>query len=858
MSLTQIKKALPARAILCAVFILMLASPLAAQLEEKTKIIVDSIPEPKPRTDKKFQSIVKRSEKLDGLFTFYRDTTSGKLYMEIQEDQFNKEFIYFSQIANGISEASAFTGDYKGSKVFMIEKFYDKVDFVAQNNAFYFNDDNPLSRSAEANISEGVMATEEIEAKGDGCYLIEADNLFMKETFDQVKPEKTISSLFGYSLGGLDSKKTKVRDIRNYPENTDILVEYVYSKSSGGNGASDGITDGRNVSIKVYHSLIEMPDNAYKPRYGDPRVGYFISEVTDMTSASATPYRDKIHRWNLVKKHPEQAVSEPVEPIVWWIENTTPLAFRETIKEGVLQWNKAFEKAGFKNALVVKIQPDDATWDAGDIRYNVLRWTSSPKPRFGGYGPSFVNPKTGQIMGADIMLEYAHHTNKVTYSNVFDLEPSGQNAEVSALDNPAKFCMNGNLMQQNNLFGQTVLMAEDAGDLTLEGMKKQSMLQLIMHEVGHTLGLNHNMKASQLYTPAQLQDEEFMEGKALAGSVMDYLAINLTKDKSQQGMFFSPTIGPYDEWAIEFGYKPVDSKKDLEEILIRSTEPGLAFGNDADDMRSSTSGIDPRVMTGDQSNDQITYSRNRIELVAEMMGKIKGNYSKEGQSYQALRQAYYILLQQYAKAGTIVSRFIGGIYVDRAMIGQEGATQPFTPVAYEDQKRAMELLSDYIFAPDAFGAPAELYSHLAMQRRGFNFYKKTEDPKIHNSILASQKMILRHLLHQNTLQRLVDSELYGNSYELAEFMKALNEAIFKADIKKDVNSFRQNLQVEYTTMLISIINSSSYNNMARSLALYNLNEIKEKVSKSRGDIATKAHKAHLETLINNALEGYGS
>ena len=157
-----------------------------------------------------------------------------------------------------------------------------------------------------------------------------------------------------------------------------------------------------------------MPENNYVPRFEDPRVGYFAPQITDMTSADdPTPYRDMIHRWNLEKKNPGQARSEVIEPITWWIENTTPHEFRGAIEEEVLAWNKAFEKAGLINAVVVKTQPDDAEWDAGDIRYNVLRWTSSPTPPFGGYGPSFVNPRTGQILGADIMLEFVYFTNRV-------------------------------------------------------------------------------------------------------------------------------------------------------------------------------------------------------------------------------------------------------------------------------------------------------------------------------------------------------------------------------------------------------------------------------------------------------------
>ena len=167
----------------------------------------------------------------------------------------------------------------------------------------------------------------------------------------------------------MDKNKTKINAIHNYPENTNLTIEYVYSQPSVLNSGSNAVADGRNVSISVYHSLMAMPEDDYEIRLDDPRVGYFITQVDDKTSTTSAPYRDLVHRWKLIKKDPNAVISEPAEPITWWIENTTPVEWRETIIGGVLEWNKAFEKAGFKDAIVVKIQPDTATWDAGDIRY---------------------------------------------------------------------------------------------------------------------------------------------------------------------------------------------------------------------------------------------------------------------------------------------------------------------------------------------------------------------------------------------------------------------------------------------------------------------------------------------------------
>jgi len=843
------------------VFAFMAPQNLEAQRKKKNKKSKTEVPAAKPKSkEKSIKDLTKSSKKIEGLFTMYRDTITGALQMVISDEHLDKDYIHFNQVSNGVVDAGRFRGAYGGSKVFKVKKFYDKIEFVSQNTSFYFDPENAISKSKDANTSEGIMATVKIEAydKKEGLYLIKADGLFLRETFAQIKPPRFPgSSPMAFTLGNLDKTKTKINSIKNYDDNTNLEVEYVYSKPSVLNGGSQAVTDGRNVSIKVFHSLIAMPDNDYTPRFDDPRVGYFTTEVNDQTATNSAPYKDLVHRWNLVKKDPNAAISEPVKPITWWMENSTPIEWRETIKQGVLEWNKAFEKAGFKNAMVVKLQPDDADWDAGDINYNVLRWTSSPNPPFGGYGPSFVNPKTGEIIGADIMLEYVHFTNRVFYDQLFDLAKA--DAEFNASDYLKKnkvLCSFGHVMHENTMFGQAVVEASGGSDLEMARMKKEAMLALIMHEVGHTLGLNHNMKASQLFSPEELADKEFIEGKCLTGSVMDYAGINLTNNRTKQGQYYDTSVGPYDVWAIQFGYTPFQSEAEKIALLNRSTEPELIFGNDADDMRAPGKAIDPRVMIGDLSNDQIGYSIDRIKLVDSMMNHVKTKFSKTGESYQELRRAYYLLSGQRAVAANVISRFIGGVYVDRAMVGQKGAAQPYTPVSLEDQKRAMTALSKYAFAPDAFSAPNDLYSYLAMQRRGYNFFRGPEDPKIHQQVLTYQQNVLSHILHPNTLQRITDSELYGNKYTLSKYMSDLNSAIFKVDIYGNVNSFRQNLQISYTNRLIDMLTgkqSSRFTNNAKSMALYNLKQIRTMAAPS-GNVSSKAHKQHLRTLIDNALK----
>jgi hypothetical protein len=854
---------------LCGILLFSSITDLHAQKRKKKKQEAE-IEEVKEEDKKKeedkpkpISELVKKHQKFDGLFTFYQDSTSGEMKMIVKQDQIGKEYIHFYYIENGPVDAGAFRGNYRSARIFKIEKYFNNIRFVFQNTSAYFDPENAISKSADANYSPGVLFSAKIKAgsEDEGAWLIEADDLLKKEAFGMIKPTPPSKpNPKAFSLGSLSSDKTSYLKIKNYPANTDIVVEYVYENSAPKNFGSDAVTDARNVSIIAQHSMIEVPDNDYEPRLDDPRVGYFTNKVTDMTSTSVTPYRDQIHRWHLKKKDPSAAVSEPVEPLVYWIENTTPVELRPIIKEAGERWNKAFEAAGFKNAIVMKIQPDDAEWDAGDIRYNVIRWTSSPDPPFGGYGPSFVNPRTGQILGADIMLEFIYITYRVYYDKLFASAALSEYHEeefehLYAGDD--HYCSYGLHHHMNNVFGHVALNSMGATEELKSELIKESIYELVLHEMGHTLGLMHNFKASQLRDIESLYDNSATQDEGMTASVMDYAPIVVAEDPEKQGEFFTTTPGLYDIWAIEYGYKEVGSEDELKAILNRSNERGLAFGNDADDMRSPGRGIDPRINVGDMSSDPITFAVNRLKISNSISEKLIENYKDEnGKSYHELRSFYLLLTGSYSSAASTVSRYIGGVYVDRSMIGQEGGTKPLIPVEEEKQKNAMATLNKYLFAPDAFNQHEEIFNYLQIQRRGFDFFDRTEDPKIHDRILNIQKIPLNHILHPVTLKRISDTELYGNEYSLATMMKDLKEAIFRADAYKNVNTFRQNLQVEYVKKLLAITDpgSKGYTNMAKSMALYNLKDIRKMMSASSGNLSTRAHRQHIAFMIDKALE----
>ncbi|MFK8051918.1 MAG: zinc-dependent metalloprotease [Woeseiaceae bacterium] len=815
----------------------------------------DEKKEEKPKT---VAELTKDHDVSEGLLTLYRDQKSGDLKMLIPAELLDQELIYFAQAADGVVQTGYFRGAYLANFVIKFHRVFDAVEVVDVNTSFYFDPDNAISRAASANISNGIVAKQEILAEDaeTGALLIDAGPLFLTETMLQIKPSPNPDAdPKAFSLGSLSDAKTKLLNVRSYPKNTDFEVEYVYSNGAPTGSTGADITDRRNVSVKVWHSVIAMPENDYEPRRDDPRVGFFTTEVTDLTSFSATPYRDMIDRWHLQKKNPDAAVSDPVEPITYWIENTTPEPLRDLIRESALEWNKSFEKAGFSNALVIKVQPDDADWDAGDIRYNVLRWTSSPNPPFGGYGPSFVNPRTGQILGADIMLEYSF-INRFQFSRYLMNDGSVLDGQpITSMAMAEQFCsLSGGLQVENGVAG-TLMSGHGAGGYE-EQLVHDSMHYLILHEIGHTLGLNHNMKATQLLTPEQAWDPAVKETGVLAGSVMDYPAVNYVPGGEPQTLFYTVSPGPYDDWAIRFGYAPEMADAATREAhLSRSTEPQLAFGNDADDMRSPGKAIDPHVNIYDMSSDAIGYASTRMQQIGEAFGQLTKEGLEPGSSYQATHDAFVLLVRSWARSAATATRYVGGVHVNRAMIGQPGAEPPYTVVDADTQRRAMQVLTDQVFAPGIADAASESYRYLAQQRRGFNFFGQTEDPKIHQSILAVQTNALNHLLHPAVLLRLSDSALYGNDYALGEAMTDLTDAVFAGDARGSVSTLRQNVQVDFVERLGKIANGNGYDNLSQSMAIYQLQQIDDMVSRKRGaDVSTKAHVAHIKLIIEKALD----
>jgi hypothetical protein len=841
-------------------------SLLSVFAQDKSKTA--SAPPPADSSKKKVSPVVdktKSSRKSDGLFTVFQDTATGGLQLYIKKDQLGKEYIYQSFSLNGPTALFLNQSMHRANFIIKVQKAYDKLEISRVNTSFYYDPSNPVSKTKDVDKPEAVLLVEKIAAEDSAGYLISADGLFLSEKLDPVKPVTPPGFMMmpSFNLGSLNTAKSKYASVKTFPENTDIIVDLAYDNPNAYVSGGADITDARYVRVRMQHSILALPKSDFVPRLDDPRVGYFTQQVTDQTSIKSTPFRDVINRWHLQKKDPAAALSEPVEPIVFWIENTTPVQYRGVIMEAGLKWNKAFEKAGFKNAVQMKIMPDDANWDPADIRYNVIRWVSSANPQYGAIGPSFVNPKTGQILGADITVEW--YTGSATpmidelmgagTTTAQPMHLPGVNMEHTAL------CTIGSELKAQYMAGTTTLEVAGAGSEEIVEMHKQFLTYLIMHEMGHTLGLNHNMKSSQLWSPAEINNTTLTRVHGLTGSVMDYPAINVALDKTKQGDYYTTLAGPYDLWAIEFGYRPfekAEEKTGIAKILSRSHEPQLAFGNDGDDMRSPGKAMDPRTNINDLTNDAVGYAEDRFKLVNNLMGKLVTRYSKEGQSYAELRSRYGTLLGQRFGMIAAVSRYVGGVYVDRSFPEQKSTTKPFTPVPLALQKRAITVLNKYVFAANAFDADANVFPYLQPQRRGFNQSSSGDDFKVTGNLLSQQvNGALVHVLHPYTLQRITNSRLYGNQYSVADVMNDLNNGIFAADLKTNVNVYRQGLQTAYVKMLLNIVTEKfgQYDEIAKAASLNAVKKIKTMMTTAVSpNEETKALRGNIIHLINDALE----
>lgn len=762
--------------------------------------IFSAFAEDKPAPDKSdesykpFAEVTKGAEKIEGLFTFYK-MKEGKIYMEIAPDKLDTPFIILMNLTGGIGERGLLAGMPLDDYLFTFHKVNEQIQFIEKNPFFTANPKSPLSKNLKTNFTTSILASMKIVSINPDkkSILVPAEELFLVDLPD-------LDRLVGKELKGnytFDPTKSSIEKVQAFPVNDEIdVIENLATTTEPKEAAYlTAIPDWRSIPLTVHFSLSSLPTGSYEPRPADDRIGYFLSSMRDFSNPDPdSPYVRYINRWNLQNK-----------PIVFWIENTTPYEFRDAVKAGALEWNKAFAKIGIPDAIDVKIQPDEAAWSS-DIRYNLIRWLDSSEPKFAGFGPSHVNPLTGEIYHASVLID---GTTIQDLERIYRYEIGlHHNNSIEKLSKP---CLYQNLEAEEAEQGLLDLMLNSPEPVHFNVPKSfldAYIKSLVMHEVGHALGLRHNFKGSTFHTLVEVQDAELTKKTGLSASVMDYLPINLANSKQKQGEYFYSTIGPYDYWAIAYGYTPDDSYKLLPAL---STRHEYAYATDED--TDSPYSIDPHAMTFDLSSDPLGFVENRFILYKEILAKIDKLLPFAGKSYSEVRRAFDMVFSGYENYSGIPVRYLGGQYFSRSH-REPGAGIPFRPVEKSEQLRALAILDHDIFSPSAFSFSPEFLNKLAPPRWDDHFtelqlYLTSIDYPILEKIGDLQSSLLSRMLRPVLLARLLDNEKKAASSAdrlmLNDYFSWLTDHFWQEIGKSaNINTMRRNLQRNYLRRLLAL------------------------------------------------------
>ncbi|UCG52206.1 MAG: zinc-dependent metalloprotease, partial [Candidatus Latescibacterota bacterium] len=700
-------------------------------------------PKKKPKY-KKWKEVLEDAEAHEGLFKIH--TKREDVFFEIKEDQLDKPYLAIMSLSKGIGTRFVLGGlPIGGSVVFDFHRVEDHVQVRMLNTLFRAPDNEALEKAIDLSYGNSILAHLPVESENEKekAILVKMNKLFLSDVSDlgfrlQLVLNKPVR---------LDGKKGVFKSVKAFPENLEIEAQLTYSPADRRGLWLPSVPDDRFIEIGVQYSLRKLPDEPMKPRLVDDRVGYFLTPYKDFTRDDKESFFvHNVNRWRLEKNNPSADLSEPKEPIVFYVDHTVPEKYRRYVREGIEMWQKAFEAAGFKRAIIAKDAPspeEDPEYDPEDARYNTIRWIVSDDPSFGAIGPSRVDPRTGEILDADILMEQ----NMLMGFRKSYRRFAGPDA-LSLLDPTLKYLRdpeeNPEAAQQIEFMRRTLgccdahfgigfshgfdflelsLLATGAmepGMSVPEEFMGEAMRFVTCHEVGHTLGLRHNFKSS-ISTPFEkLNDRYAVSDIGMTGSIMDYPSPNVSRERSRQGYYYSPSVGTWDLWAIKWGYtelpgdmSPEKELKALREIANEASLPKHAYGTDYDTYPAGA--LDPLAAIWDLGDDPIAWADERLGVCKDIIsnGNLEERVVGDGGNYVPLRYAVNtVLIQEYLAVSRAI-KFVGGQYTALPHKGDGSGGLPFTPVAPEKQREALNFVISNGFAPDAFALPPDMLNKLA-------------------------------------------------------------------------------------------------------------------------------------------------
>ena len=718
--------------------------------------------------------ITKDAKSKKGIFTVHQ--IKEKYYYEIPKSELGKVFLWNTSIARttlgvgyGHQELTEHVvhWELKGNWVHLRENNYDVVA----------DPKTPIAEAVDAANNSTIIKTFPVAAFAkDGAPVIEVTRLFSTDV-----PEISARQRLGATT--LDATRSFIERISAYPENieAEATMTYTRTQTPAGMGSQAPSPAGAlgggqmrpgSATIVLHTSMVKLPEKPMMPRVFDERVGYFSTSLMDYSKDELRAPRVRyIARWRLEKKDPSAAVSEPVKPLVYYIDSATPVKWREWLKKGVESWQPAFEAAGFRNAIVAKVAPtpaEDPDFSPEDVRNSFIRWL--PSTIENAVGPNIHDPRTGEILNAPIQF----------YHNIMNLQRAWYFVQVGPLDPRA----------------QKMPLPDELMGRLLE--------YVVAHEVGHTLGFQHNMKASSTYPQEKVRDKDWMHTMGAAPSIMEYARFDYVAQPEDHVAVedLVPRIGPYDVWATKWGYTPISDAKTAEEekptldkwAHEQDTTPWLRFST------YNSAGSDPGELTeaiGDADAIKSTaLGVKNLERVAKML--MPATTAKEGEPYDDLAELYGRMLGQWTLEMGHVAAIVGGFDTREKYVGQEGLL--FTPVPKPRQAAAMKFLNENAFTTPTWAIDPQIL-------------RRIEPTGVLGRIRNAQNSVLTNLLSSSRLARMVEQEAVDGSaaYTPADFLATVRKGLWKEldapQVK--VDAYRRNLQHAYLDLVNNKINGAA-------------------------------------------------
>ncbi len=830
----------------------MLLACLAAAAQE----------DPKAADRKKADELLKGVETRKGFLTMHLKEST--VLAELGKGEFGSPFLLFESIARGVGRGRALGGMTLGERIVSWRKVSDaQIQLVEENPRFRAAPGSPLDRAVQNSYARSVLATFPVLARHPDreTFLIDLGALFLTDL-------PGVGEMLKGALGAEyrhDKASSSWEAARSFPDNVSLVANLAFSSAKYTD--AETVPDSRSVEVGVHYGMQRLPAGDYRPREADDRVGYFLTAIKDFSQPGLTSWRRWCNRWRIEKADPKAEMSPPRDPLVFWIENTVPFEYRRHVRDGILEWNKAFERIGIRDAIEVRQMEENADWDPEDSRYNTFRWITSSRLSFGAMGPSRVDPRTGQILDADILFE-ADNLRGVLWSlERNNLPRTGRYFLAEAPDEACGhggLCFLGALRAPECALAETTLALMGAAPIVLEEYLGQAIKETVMHEVGHTLGLRHNFKASMMLTLEQMQDKELVAREGLMGSVMEYNSVNISRDPARQGYYYSPTLGPYDYWAIEYGYRPLDAEQETEalrRIASRCGEPGLSYATDEDTYGPTN--IDPEATVFDGGSDPLAWCRDRIGLCEDVWAKDWAPLHKPGHGYRLYRGAMLSTLRGYRQGLEIAARWVGGTVMNRRHPGDAG--EPFRSIPLARQREALEFVLLKGFAPGLLQFSPERLNRLAPNR--FRHWGTEEEGPYEFPLREEVRSLRRALLDRfhapAVLHHIVEAQARAPGGEpsmtVGELLSKVKDAVW-AEVRKGqaqaIEPYRRDLQADHAEALIGLLFAEEAprdaRNIARSLLLAMATTCAQ--AAGGGDLETRSHLEAVEARIRKVLD----